>query len=291
MIITRLNGGLGNQMFQYAVAKKLAIQFNTDVVLDQTGLENANSRKYSLTPFQLDQRLITTKEQIIFNWKPAKSIPEKIYYKILRKILHPVTIEESQFNFDPDILLKAEKNTYLVGWWQTEKYFSDIRTSLLNDFTIKKPLENKNLEFANKIKSSESVSLHIRRGDYVSNPSALAHHGVCGLDYYANAIDAISKKIQNPVLFIFSDDIQWSKENLKTSLQVIYIENNSEDNSYEDLRLMSLCRHHIIANSSFSWWGAWLNTNESKFVIAPAKWFSNPKMNYIDVVPSNWIKL
>lgn len=290
MIVTRLNGGLGNQMFQYAIAKKLALKFNTEVVIDPSVVENSEFRKYSLAQFKFPQRMIKNSEQIIFNWKPAL-ISQKLFYKIARIILKPVVIHESQFTYDSSVLIQAKKNTYLDGFWQTEKYFSDIRTTLLEDFSIKTPLANKNLELADRIKSANSVSIHIRRGDYVTNPKALAHHGICSLDYYSKAIDYISKEVKNPVFFIFSDDMPWVKENLKITFPVFYVDNNTEDNGFEDLRLMSFCKHNIIANSSFSWWGAWLNTNASKIVISPNKWFLNPSMNYSDIVPSNWIKL
>ncbi|MHB8261610.1 MAG: alpha-1,2-fucosyltransferase [Bacteroidia bacterium] len=297
MIISQLNGGLGNQLFQYAIAKKLALKLNTELVLDLSVFETQTLRKYSLAPFNFNQRFITKSERILFGLVQAKGI-EKLYYKVSRKILQPIVIHEKQFNFDEDVFKNAKRNTYLTGYWQTEKYFFDIRKELLADFTINKQLENKNLEFAKRIEAVNSVSLHIRRGDYVSNTDIKDFHGACGLDYYTKAVEFISKHIKNPLLFIFSDDMPWVKENLITTLDTYYIDNNNADTNYEDLRLMSMCKHNIIANSSFSWWGAWLNSNADKIVIAPSRWF-NPesrwykqnKINTVDIIPENWIKI
>lgn len=290
MIVVKLIGGLGNQLFQYAIAKKLAIQFNTEVVLDTMPFEKYKLHKYSLEHFNFNKHIATISDLSLLGLEQGNII-QKNYYRILRKIIKPVIISEKQFNFDNDIFLKAKKHTYLDGYWQTEKYFSDIRSILLADLIIKKPLENKNLEIANQINAVNSVSLHIRRADYVSNTDTLNIHGVCGLDYYFKAIEHISKEVEKPVLFIFSDDMQWVKENLQTSLDTVYVDHNNADTNYEDLRLMSFCKNNIIANSSFSWWGAWLNNHDDKIVIAPKKWFSTNERNYSDVIPSKWMQL
>lgn len=291
MVIVKLIGGLGNQLFQYAIARKIALKFKTDVVFDITSFEENKLRKYSLSQFNFVNRIATINELILYGIKQESSIVKKSYYKIARELFQPVVINEKQFNFDSDVFKNAKKNTYLDGYWQTEKYFSDIRQVLLTDLIIKNPLENKNLEFATRINDVNSVSLHIRRTDYISNTKTLNYHGVCELNYYAKAIDLISNEVKNPVLFVFSDDMPWVKENFKSSFETIFVDVNNEETSYEDLRLMSLCRHNIIANSSFSWWGAWLNTNESKIAIAPNKWFANMERNYSDVLPVTWIKI
>jgi hypothetical protein len=290
MIVTRLKGGLGNQMFQYAIARKLSVMFNTDVVLDTNFFSNQKLRRYGLSNFKLRQRFITDHQRKIFGLLTQHGI-ERLYYKILIKIYDPVYILENQFNYDVNVFQKARRNTYLDGYWQTEKYFYDIRNILLEDFSFKIQPTNKNLEFLKLIKSVNSVSIHIRRGDYVWNEKTHNFHGTCDIEYYYNAIELIAKKIGNPVLFIFSDDIQWVKQNFKSSFEYHIVDINNGNADHEDLRLMSLCKHNIIANSSFSWWGAWLNTNKSKIVIAPKKWFALNDINYSDVIPENWIKL
>lgn len=290
MIIVKLIGGLGNQLFQYAIAKKIAIQQNVKVILDVTPFEKYKLHKYSLEHFAFYKRFATTDNLMLFNFIKAKGL-KKLYYKILRKINLVVIIEEKQLNFDKSIFIKAKKNTYLNGYWQSEKYFSDIRDIILKDLVISKPLQGKNLKFANEIKSVNSISLHIRRADYVTNKETEKVHGVCDLNYYRKAIEYISNKIQNPVIYLFSDDINWAKENLKTTIAINFVEHNNVDTNYEDLRLMSLCKHNIIANSSFSWWGAWLNENPDKIVIAPKRWLNTNKFDYSHIVPTNWITM
>jgi hypothetical protein len=174
------------------------------------------------------------------------------------------------------------------GYWQTENYLIDIKDTILNDFQLKLPLRNELKEIALKISDSNSVSIHIRRGDYAQDKKTNAHHGTCSLEYYQEAIKLITEKIQNPIFYIFSDDIEWVKENLKINYPKYHVEGNK---GFEDMELMKNCKHNIIANSSFSWWAAWLNTNKEKIIIAPKNWLNNPKFDTSDVVPNSWIKI
>lgn len=290
MIVVKLKGGLGNQLFQYAIAKKISLRYNVDVVLDITAFENYKLHKYSLDHFDFKKRIASDRELALFGIKQISNY-DKYYVKLKKYVNTYFVICENQFNFDKNIFAAAKKNTYLEGYFQSEKYFLDIRDILLTDFKIIKPLVDKNLEFANKIFGVNAISLHIRRGDYVTNKDTLNIHGICDLLYYKKAIEYISNKIEDPVFFIFSDDIPWVKGNLKTSFKTAYVEHNNADTNFEDLRLMSLCKHNIIANSSFSWWGAWLNQNPDKIVIAPKKWFNVDSRNSNDIIPDNWIKL
>lgn len=180
---------------------------------------------------------------------------------------------------------------YLQGYWQSEKYFSEIADVLREDFKFRQPLSEINAQWADKITQCHSISLHIRRGDYVSNPMTHKVHGVCQLDYYYRAIEYITSLIDDPVFFVFSDEAEWAKSNLEISHPVYYVENNTGQESYNDMRLMSLCRHHIIANSTFSWWGAWLNNSPEKIVIAPQKWFATSDKDDSDLIPKTWIRI
>lgn len=291
MIVVKLIGGLGNQLFQYAIAKKIALQHGTNVVLDISAFEeHYKLHKYSLQYCNFEKRFASKSDLLFFGIIKSKTLLG-IYNVIRTKVKKPVTIKEAQFNFDAEVFLRATENTYLDGFWQTEKYFSDIRPILLEELSITKQLEKLNLEFANRISSSNAISLHIRRADYTNNKETLSIHGSCTLEYYANAIKYISEKISNPVLFIFSDDMNWVKENLITSIETNYVDHNNADTNFEDLRLMSFCKHNIIANSSFSWWGAWLNSNPEKIVIAPKRWFNVDDYNTSDLYPSNFIKM
>jgi len=165
-----------------------------------------------------------------------------------------------------------------------------VASQIRADFTFQLPLENKNAELAKQINQVSAVSLHVRRGDYANNPKTTATHGLCSLDYYRAAIRHVSDRIEQPYFFIFSDDIGWVKDNLKMDFPCQYVDHNQGAESYNDMRLMSMCKHHIIANSSFSWWGAWLNPNVEKTVIAPKLWFANAT-NTQDLIPQSWVKL
>jgi hypothetical protein len=199
-------------------------------------------------------------------------------------------IEEKHFHFDPG-MLNLPDNVYINGYWQSEKYFKDIEEVLRKDFTVISPINQENQRMLNLINSTDSVSLHVRRGDYVTNPTTNSFHGTCSLDYYAKAVRYIIENISNPHFFLISDDPDWVKENISINKPVTVIDINTTDNGYDDLRLMSKCKHNIIANSSFSWWGAWLNNNPQKIVIAPEKWFLSPELNTKDLIPQGWMKL
>ena len=184
--------------------------------------------------------------------------------------------------------LKKFDNIYLSGYWQGEKYLENTNYNINNYFKFN--CANKLTKISEKIKNTNSVSIHFRRGDYVNNIKTNTFHGLCGFNYYNNGIKFISKNISNPIYFVFSDDINWVKQNFKLNYPTIYIEDNKD---YEDMYLMSLCRHNIIANSTFSWWGAWLNKNPDKIVIAPQKWFADKvkNKNTNKIIPKEWIRI
>lgn len=198
-------------------------------------------------------------------------------------------VVEPHFHYWPGIM-EVSHNAYLAGYWQSEKYFSDVAETVRADFTFRLSLSRQNAELAERIGQTMAVSLHIRRGDYASNPKANAAHGLCSLEYYRQAVQHVAEHIECPEFFIFSDDIAWAKSNLKIDFPCWYVDQNQGAESYNDMRLMSLCRHHIIANSSFSWWGAWLNPHPDKTVVAPKKWFANDG-NVEDLFPASWVTL
>jgi len=291
MIIQQIIGGLGNQMFQYAAARSVALQKNVQMKLDISGFI-----KYKLYNFEL-QRVFNCPVEIsnssevksILGWSSPPIIRRIISSPYLSSFQPKNFILEPHFNYWKD-LENIPSNAYLMGYWQSEKYFSQFASQIKRDFSFKEPLQNKNLYLKQQIEGLNAVSLHIRRGDYVSNTQATAVHGLCSIEYYLSAIRYIAERVEKPTFFIFSDDILWVKKYLKIDFPHIYIENNTNYNSYNDMRLMSLCDHNIIANSSFSWWGAWLNSNENKIVVAPFHWFAK-KTDVSDLLPSSWIKL
>jgi hypothetical protein len=159
------------------------------------------------------------------------------------------------------------------------------------EFCLRDAATGRNAQLAARIASCTAVSLHIRRGDYVSNPTHNAMHGVCGLDYYRRAVQHIGKHVDEPVFFLFSDDPAWVAENLKIDASTVLVDHNGPDTPCEDLRLMSRCAHHVIANSSFSWWGAWLNSSSKKRIVAPTPWFQDPSIDTRDLIPEGWVTL
>lgn len=267
MIIVRILGGLGNQMFQYAYAKALQDKGH-HVKLDISKFKKYTLHGgYHLDSFKIDLEIANSLSSILGKLGIKKSIKEK------------------NLLFDEN-LKSLKGNEYLKGYFQTEKYFTEIRKILLDQFTIKSELSISTKNISKKIKTKENTcSLHIRRGDYISDKKANNVHGTCDLIYYENAMKLINEKYKNTHFFIFSDDISWAKENLKIE-NSIYIDHKTIP--HEDIYLMSLCKHNITANSSFSWWGAWLNKNDSKTIIAPKQWFVD-KEN--EVACQKWIKI
>ncbi|MDX2256952.1 MAG: alpha-1,2-fucosyltransferase [Pseudanabaenaceae cyanobacterium bins.39] len=293
MIIVKLIGGLGNQMFQYATARYLAEKHSTILKLDISGFELYKLHRYSLHCFHVWEYLVnkTEIEDIVYSSNTLKKIGIKSLAKLgFNNIKSNRVITESQFNFDPHIL-NLPNNILLDGYWQTEKYFVDIADILRREFVVKYQQDYLSRQFADLIQSTQAVSLHVRRADYIQNALTNQIHGTCDRDYYDHAVQYISERVINPHFFIFSDEPQWAKENLKYDFPITIVDCNDASRNYEDLRLMSMCKHNIIANSSFSWWGAWLNPNPHKLVIAPQRWFNDSKINTQDLIPNQWIKI
>lgn len=279
MIVCQLQGGLGNQMFQYATARTLANRHSTKVVLDHTWLVfkhpvgGATQRKYELDCFKLRK---TTRQL-------SRSLPDRLRMKFATRYQEPDVRYDAGF-------LKQPNNTFVQGHFQTERYFSSIRAQLLEDFSWADAPKGKNKTLLNKIQLDDSsVSIHVRRGDYITNPNASQLHGLLGIAYYQSALKAIRKHVAKPNLYVFSDDPVWCKANLKFDFPTTYIAHNTD--GAEDMRLMKSCRHNIVANSSFSWWAAWLNENPQKLVVAPKRWFAKAESNTKAVVPASWLQV
>lgn len=290
MVIVHLMGGLGNQIFQYAAGRAVAHRNRTQLKLDVSALERDAARSYRLHHFNIVESIATPDDVARFT---KRDFWGRISRRVERYLLPPYrrSVFAQRFDhFDPDIL-RLRGSVYLTGYWQSEKYFKDIEHLIRQDFTFRHPPDPENQKLARIIANTNSVSLHIRRGDYVSNPRFFRKFGVCSLEYYQNAVAKIAEKTSGPHFFVFSDDIDWARGNLRLQYPLTFVAHNGADKDYEDLRLMSLCRHHIIANSSFSWWGAWLCTYPPKIVIAPQKWFNKADCDTSDLIPGSWIQV
>ena len=283
MIIVRLIGGLGNQLFQYAAARRLAHMRKVDLKLDTLDFDGYPLRTYHLNHFNIIEQFATAEE--IARYKSV-TLASRLRRRFLPYRLQK-WVRERQFSFDPEIL-KLSNDVYLEGYWQSKSYFKDIEALLRAELTVNSPLRNGNQGTVGRIQNTNSVSIHVRRGDYVTDPSARQIHGLIPLDYYRAAVEEIASRIPDPHFFVFSDDPAWARDHLRYSYPLTFIDQNGVDQPHEDLRLMSLCQHHIIANSTFSWWGAWLSTNSSKIVLAPQHWFSAAERDTCDLMPSKW---
>lgn len=280
---------MGNQLFQYAMGRTLAIENQTVLKLDLSYFTDYEWHVYSLAPFNIKENFSTEAECLVLRKKHALMIN-----RILRKTVgkgHFVVYERS---LRYDVGYKSIKApAYLVGYWQCASYFEKHRDVLLQEFNIKIQPSAANAKMLNQIQSTQSVSLHIRRGNFVNVEQVNKIHGTCSLEYYRQAIDYFNRYLSKPVYYVFSDDLTWAKESLVGKESFVFVDLNDASHDYEDLRLMSSSRHHIIANSTFSWWAAYLNPSTDKKVIAPMRWFADPVRNVesIDIVPPNWIRM
>jgi hypothetical protein len=289
MIIVKIIGGLGNQMFQYALGRHIAFKNNVGLKLDISAFDDGYKlHSYGLNNFNIDEK-IATKEEILILSKYGRL--KDIFYNFFDVPYHKRKyVREKDYPFDPDIL-KITDNAYLDGYWGSEKYFLEIETIIRKDFALKRDSDPVNLTIADKILGTNSVSVHFRRGDYITNPKTNAIHGLCSQDYYFKAIEDVCNYVSDPHFFIFSNDPEWVKENFSIPFPMHVITVNGPEKNYEDLHLMSLCKHHIIANSTFSWWGAWLCTNKDKRVYTPKSWYNVDYINQKDTFPESWFKI
>ncbi|OGM93880.1 hypothetical protein A2524_00615 [Candidatus Wolfebacteria bacterium RIFOXYD12_FULL_48_21] len=288
MIIIKLKGGLGNQMFQYACAKHLAERngdvLKLDISLYQPGNAPAGdtARSYALGAFSISAQ-VASKEEV----RRVRGLLWHIMALAMKVInrVRPI----SSYMFDPQVL-ERRGNVYLDGYFQSERYFKDIKACIRNEFRLREPMGEQAQAMLRDIDGSDSVSLHIRRGDYVTNKNANAFHGTCPPEYYHAAIKEIGKHVHSPKFFIFSDDIEWAKADVGMPAHATYVSRDGIAD-YEELLLMSKCKHNIIANSSFSWWGAWLNANSNKIVVAPKRWINDERVDTSDAVPVEWVSM
>lgn len=292
MIVSRVLGGLGNQMFQYAAGRALSIEHNTQLFLDVGGFSGYGLHQgFELARIFKAHILFadTIDLRDMLGWKSHVHARRLLARPALRWLHGRRLVVEPHFQYWHGIQ-SSRPPCYLMGYWQSERYFVQVAQTIRDDFTFRLPMSAKNEVVAQDILGVNAVSLHVRRGDYASDPKTLVNHGLCSMTYYEKAINYYCTNLENPVFFIFSDDPSWVQANLKINAPIRYIDHNSGAESYNDMRLMSMCKHHIIANSTFSWWGAWLNPSMNKIVIAPKNWFANGN-NTQDLLPNSWMRM
>jgi len=290
MIISKLEGGLGNQLFEYSAGRLLAIRNNTKLKLDISDYSPRYYRKYCLNKLNISAQIANDREIKKHHRYPY--LVEKCALVFFKKNFNlgfsnkNVYRERILFKYDKGFL-RQSNGTYILGFWQNEKYLAPIRKILLVDFRLKTEEKLFEMEITKKIVHQNSVSIHIRGGDYLDNKK---YYSSCDLNYYKRAIRYLSNKFSNLRFYIFSDDSNYVKSSFNFANKMVYI-SDYKLKDYEELILMSKCKHNIIANSSFSWWGAWLNQNKNKTVISPKKWFNDDSINSTDIIPNQWIKM
>lgn len=281
MNIVKFHGGLGNQLFQYGLYRKLKIigkKVKADVSW-YNGNKAESDRDFELAEFGIELNKCN---------KFEVGLRDNIVVRLLKKYFNFSTFlfqEETSGKFVPEVF--KVKNKLLEGYWQSEEYFKDIRSVLLKELVFPQTVTCKEERILERVRKTESVSVHIRRGDYLNHQDKYGN--ICTEGYYIKAIQYMKTKITNPVFFVFSDDMAWSREFLKGYSNVEFVELGESVKSIHDMKLMAACKYNIIANSSFSWWASWLNQNPDKIVIAPGRWRNDCISE--DIMCENWIKM
>ena len=284
MIAVRLTGGLGNQMFQYSAGRALADRLGSDLILDTRAFDSYTRHTgYALGAFDIRAKIADATQ--LLKW-PDWQVKLGIRLPFIRPVIVGAYFE-SDFTYDAK-LEQQQSDVYLVGYWQSERYFADIADCIRNDFLL--PIFSAGpsatlLAIAHK---ENSVALHVRRGDYVSVSSAADLHGVCSAEYYGRAIEILRKLRTDCQFLVFSDDLEWARRELPLDSSTIFV-GGTVQNPELDLALMRACKHHIIANSTFSWWGAWLGHSIDQIVVAPIPWFAKQKPDSRDLLVPSWL--
>jgi len=293
LIISSLNGGLGNQLFQYAAGKSLALSNCTDHVLDiskykDEAFSNQTPRNLDILDFNISSKFAV--DQDLIKLRPSNFVLSRTLRSFKNKFL-----KKYYLDWHPEIF-SAGNNLYLDGYFQCEKYFIEIFQELRNEFTLRERYLLSIAHILNEMRSGQpSISIHVRRGDYVNNLRIRHIYDICTLDYYVRATKELLRRYPNARLFLFSDDVNWVQSNMPIFKNVTLI-SDMKTISGENLRpsqemfLMSQCDHHIIANSSFSWWGAYLNVSPSKLVIAPNLWNRSKLFPQKEILPEAWLR-
>ncbi len=292
VISIRLMGGLGNQMFQYAALRTMMLKYNLKGNISLKGITNITHNVYCLNHFNISKEVQVINSEtfkskinyLLYGFYCLFLMKRKCGFKVIKKV-QPILNSLGMYCV-PDGYVNLSNsycnNNVMVGYYQSLKYFDEYKDIIKDELKVTDEVLEKNKVLLKEIKNNNSVCIHIRRGDYVGTK-----HQVCDENYYLKAAEIINKKVKNAKLYIFSDDLEWVKENIKFKDKVYYVEGN---NNYEDLRLMYSCKHFIISNSSFSWWAQYLTDNKKRITIAPQKWFQNGNQK-VDIFENDWIKI
>ncbi len=319
VVAARLCGGLGNQLFQFAAGRSLAQRCNARLILDATTFTLPQQRRaFALSPYPIDADVMfdgyayspTTRWVKLprpRDMEYSTSLLDRVRYRLARgggllqrgymqfsTLIDRMTgaaglrvFAEKSFDYDCAFAMLGAR-IYLDGYWQSERYFVDVRDVLRRELTLPDAPNAANASWLARIEGASSVCVHVRRGDYLKADN-LAQHGLCSADYYARAMRLVAARVESPQFFVFSDDLDWSRRHL-AGPNVAFVDANAADAAHDELRLMATCRHHVIANSSLSWWGAWLAHHPGQIVVGPDPWFA-ARTQTPDLLPAGWIAL
>lgn len=296
-IVVRFMGGLGNQMFQYALGRHLSLIHNRPLRFDVSGYTNTRPdpktgvRLFGLTEFSVTGDVASPDELksfLIYRTPGTRGRLARLADRVrpLSRRRYLQEARENYWHFCPAILISPlAEPVCLVGNWQSEKYFAAIAATIRKEMSLRLPADGQNAAMLAAIAQSNSVAVHVRHGDNATIEKA---HGVLPAAYYETAARAVVGKVSQPHFFVFSDDPAWAKETLSLPGPTVFVSHNGDEKNYEDLRLMAACRHHIVGNSTFSWWGAWLGKNDKQLVYAPMKYHLGSNRDYRDYYPPSW---
>lgn len=289
-VVVALQGGLGNQLFEYAAGFALAQRLGLALCLDISSYDDPLMRHYALSPFALPESVVRLD---VTPWQRG-SWPDRMYRALARRLGVPRcglrVFAEREPGFDARFG-NLNKPVLLDGYFQSPDYFADVASTVRARIASPKHMCAASASVLRQVEQTESICIHVRRGDYVSNKSFNQFHGVCGLEYYQEALPLATEGMAMPHAFVFSDDPEWVKENMHLPCAMTVVDVNAEDAAHEDLWLMAACKRFIIANSSLSWWAAWLGTAADKIVVAPRQWFANGTPEPYRLIPESWIRL
>ena len=290
MVIVQLKGGLGNQMFQYAAGKSLSIARGVPLKLDTRRLQGNSYRQYQLGAFNIHEETATEEEiKNLMRSSLSTWLLMPIRPWIENRFFPPMFFAEQNYTFDPMVLLLGG-NVYIKGFFQSEKYFLDAVDIIVDNFKLKH-ISPKAHSFHQEIIGCNSVSVHLRRGDYISKPGNLEKYGVCSIEYYTGCLQRILNEGGSPKFYIFSDELDWVRANMSFPKGTTFVTRDGLNCDAEELFLMSACRQHITSNSTFSWWGAWLDREPTMVAYTPTTWFVSDERDCKDLVPHTWIRV
>jgi hypothetical protein len=293
MVVVQLAGGLGNQMFQYAAGRALAQQWQTTLKLDLSYFDGQDLRAYSLGGFKLQPQFATHTEVAWLTGKHLRRLA-RWRYRLAQALRPPgqraVVTEQHYLHYQPELFGSA-RDVYLAGYWQNARYFETQGEHLRDEFRPAGKLWPDHQALNEAIAAGCAVGVHVRRGDYVSDVSTNQVHGVCSPDYYGACARALLAQLPEAHFFVFSDDIGWAHKYLALGGPMTFAAQPPAERDFEQLVLLSRCRHLILANSTFSWWGAWLGEHDGQIVYAPKRWFSTDQYDTSDFIPAHWRRL